>query len=125
MKNLPILYGVIGLLVGLLIAGTAAVLAVNNDNHSIMRMVGMNTEHTHEKQATNHSEMSMSEMSEQLQDKSGDEFDKAFIEMMIAHHEGAINMANLIPARAKHEEIKKLGLDIINAQSKEIAQMRQ
>lgn len=125
MKKNTILYSVIGLLAGLLIAGTAAVVAVNNDNHSMMRMMGMNINHSHREEASDHSEMSMSEMTVQLKNKSGDDFDKAFVEMMIAHHQGAIDMALLIPDRAKHTEIKKLGEAIVSAQTKEILDMKQ
>ena len=125
MKKEQVLFGAIGLLAGLLIAGAATVLVVNKDNHSMMRMIGMNTNHSHRQEAINHNEMSMAEMTEQLNDKSGDDFDKAFVEMMIAHHQGAIDMAELIPARAKHAEIKSLGEAIVSAQTKEINDMRQ
>lgn len=125
MNKESILYGIIGLLAGIIIAGTTAVLAVNNDNHSLMNVMGMDTDHSHQPLASNHSEMPMTEMSGQLQNKSGDEFDKAFIEMMISHHEGAIDMAKLIPTRTKHDEIKKLGEAVISAQTKEITDMRQ
>jgi uncharacterized protein (DUF305 family) len=125
MKKVSILYGVIGLLAGLLIMGTGAVVAVNNDNHNMMSMMGMNSQSHHQQEAKSHNEMSMAEMSEQLKNKTGDEFDKAFVEMMIAHHEGDIDMAYLIPERTKHEELKKLGQAIVDAQSKEIGDMRQ
>lgn len=71
-----------------------------------------------------HSEMSMDQMSGSLEDLRGDAFDKAFLEMMIVHHQGAIDMAKHIPAQAKHEELKKLGSDIITAQTKEIEMMK-
>lgn len=125
MKKESMLYGVIGLLAGLLIAGVTTVVAVNSDNHSMMRMMGMNINHSQRQEATDHSQMSMTDMTDQLKDKSGDEFDKAFIEMMIAHHEGAIDMAELIPDRAKHAELKSLGESIISAQTKEIKDMQQ
>ena len=125
MKKESIMVGIIGLLAGLLIAGVIAVLAVNNDNHSMMRMMGMDTNHSHQQDAENHGEMSMSEMTEQLKNKTGDDFDKAFIEMMISHHEGAVAMAELIPSRAKHDEVKQLGEAIIEAQTKEIKDMKQ
>lgn len=124
MKKEAILFGVIGLLAGLLIAGTTAVLAVNNDNHSMMRMIGMNMDRMHQEMTDDHSSMSMADMTEQLKTKTGDDFDKAFIEMMIAHHEGAIDMAKLTEANAKHDEVKKLGQDIISAQSREIDMMQ-
>jgi uncharacterized protein (DUF305 family) len=53
-----------------------------------------------------------------------DDFDKAFIEEMIAHHEGAIEMAKLTQTNSKHEELKTLGDDIMAAQSREIDMMQ-
>lgn len=89
--------------------------------------VVMNTDKDESKTTQAHnadpSMMSMDEMTAQLKDKSGDDFDKAFTEMMIAHHQSAIAMANLIPTRAGHDEIKKLGQDIITAQNREITDM--
>lgn len=121
MKKESIMLGVIGLLVGVVITGFAAGQAVNNNNTGMMRMMGMHST----KDAMDHSTMSMAEMTEQLKNKTGDDFDKAFVEMMISHHEGAVAMAELIPSRAKHDEIKKLGQAIISAQTKEIADMQQ
>lgn len=72
-----------------------------------------------------HSEMTMDEMVKGLDGLQGESFDKAFVEMMIVHHQGAVDMAELIPANAKHEELKKLGRDIVVAQTKEIAMMKQ
>jgi uncharacterized protein (DUF305 family) len=125
MKKESILLGVIGLFVGVIIAGFAAGQAVNNNNTRIMRMMGMNTSTNQLDTARDHSTMSMADMNEQLEGLSGDEYDKAFIEMMIAHHEGAVDMARLSPERAKHEEIKQLSREIIDAQESEIAEMKQ
>lgn len=125
MKKESIVTGVIGLLLGVVIVGFAAGQAVNNNNTGMMRMMGMHTDSNTQQTATNHGEMSMSEMTEQLKNKTGDDFDKAFVEMMISHHEGAVAMAELIPSRAKHDEVKKLGEAIIAAQTKEISDMKQ
>lgn len=125
MKKESIMIGIIGLLVGIVITGFAAGQAVNNNNTGMMRMMGVDTSRNEQSVATDHSTMSMADMNKQLEGLSGDEFDKAFIEMMIAHHEGAVDMAELIPSRAKHDEIKTLGEAIITAQTKEIADMRQ
>ena len=70
------------------------------------------------------SSMSMSEMNSELKGLSGDEFDKQFIASMIAHHQGAIDMANAAKSQAKHGEIKAMADDIISAQTKEIKQMQ-
>jgi uncharacterized protein (DUF305 family) len=124
MKKESILAGIVGLLVGVLMTGFAAGQAVNNKHAGMMNMMGMEKQ-MHEQNASGHNDMSMSSMTEQLKKKTGDDFDKAFLEMMISHHVGAVEMAELIPDRAKHEEIKKLGSVIIDAQTKEIADMKQ
>jgi uncharacterized protein (DUF305 family) len=69
--------------------------------------------------------MTMEDMSAALHGKTGDNYDKAFIEGMIVHHEGAIDMARQSATNAKHEEIKQLSRDIIAAQEKEIDLMKQ
>jgi uncharacterized protein (DUF305 family) len=48
-----------------------------------------------------------------------------FIDTMIAHHQGAIDMALLADTRTQREEIKKLAAGIIDEQRREIAQMQQ
>ena len=70
------------------------------------------------------SSMSMSEMNRELKGLSGDDFDKKFITSMIAHHQGAIDMATAAKSNAKHDEIKALADDIISAQTKEIKLMQ-
>lgn len=67
--------------------------------------------------------MSMNDMVKALEGKTGDEFDKAFIDHMIPHHEGAVEMAQLALQNANHQEIKDLSQAIIEAQEAEISQM--
>ncbi len=125
MKKETILYGVIGLLAGAIIAGFSATYAVNNNHNGMMRMMGMHTNSsTGANTSTNHMGMSMDSMSAALGGRTGDDFDKTFISEMIDHHQGAINMANLAKQNAKHEEIKKLADDIVAAQTKEINEMK-
>jgi uncharacterized protein (DUF305 family) len=50
--------------------------------------------------------------------------DKAFITMMIPHHESAIEMANLAIKRAGHKEVRTLAQGIVAAQNAEITQLR-
>lgn len=69
--------------------------------------------------------MSMNDMSAMLKGKTGDAFDEAFIQGMIPHHQGAIDMAREALQNAKHEEIKRMARDIITAQQQEIDQMNQ
>lgn len=66
----------------------------------------------------------MASMNAELEGKTGDAFDQAFIIEMIMHHEGAVEMAQLALTNAKHQEIKDLANAIITAQDKEIADMK-
>ncbi|OGI63429.1 hypothetical protein A2818_00690 [Candidatus Nomurabacteria bacterium RIFCSPHIGHO2_01_FULL_40_12] len=50
--------------------------------------------------------------------------DEHFIEQMIPHHDGAIAMADMALTKATHPEIKILASTIIEAQNKEIVDMR-
>lgn len=126
MKKETIMVGVIGLLVGVVITGFTAGQAVNNNNTGMMQMMGMNTTKTQQQgMMKENSGMSMDDMNTQLETKSGDDFDKAFLDMMIVHHQGAIDMADLAATRANHEEVKTLSKAIIIAQNKEIADMQQ
>lgn len=59
-----------------------------------------------------------------LEGKTGDEFDRAFLEEMIIHHEGAVAMAEMLLANTERQELRKLGEDIIAAQTGEIGMMR-
>lgn len=52
------------------------------------------------------------------------EVDKSFIEMMIPHHRGAVEMAQMALTRAKSPEVKKLAQSIIQDQNREIQQMQ-
>lgn len=66
----------------------------------------------------------MHDMNAGLVGKTGDAFDQAFLAEMIVHHEGAVEMAELALTNAKHEEIKNLASLIIEAQNKEITEMK-
>jgi uncharacterized protein (DUF305 family) len=52
------------------------------------------------------------------------DFEIAFMSMMIPHHQDAVDMANLVADRAQHAELKAMAGQIIDAQSREIADMR-
>ena len=56
---------------------------------------------------------------------AGAAYDAMFIDMMIPHHEGAITMARDALTKAEHQEVKALAQRIIDAQTREIEQMRQ
>jgi len=60
----------------------------------------------------------------QLKDAIGAEFDRLFLEGMIKHHQGAIQMADMI-IDSVNEEAALLGKNIVDSQSAEIERMRQ
>ena len=53
------------------------------------------------------------------------QFDKAFIDAMIPHHQGAIRMARIEIAQGQDQQTKDLAQAIIDAQSREIDEMNQ
>jgi uncharacterized protein (DUF305 family) len=67
--------------------------------------------------------MMSSEDMDKLEKASGAEFDKMFLEMMIKHHEGAVEMAETQKADGKYGPAVKLADDVITAQTAEIEQM--
>lgn len=103
MDTKSLLIGILSFIAGGLLVSTAAVTFDKPENES----------------------MSMTSMTESLKNKSGDDFDNEFISQMIAHHEGAVEMAELSKDKARHDEIKKLSENIITAQEQEIAEMKQ
>jgi len=106
MQTKPLLYGLIGFFIGGFIVAVAATTFDKSDSNT-----------------SKASEMSMSDMTTSLKGKAGDDFDKAFLNEMIAHHKGAVAMAQLASKNAKHDEVKQLSKDIITAQDKEIEEM--
>jgi uncharacterized protein (DUF305 family) len=57
-------------------------------------------------------------------DDGGDLVDRVFIDMMVPHHQSAIEMARLAQERAEHDELRTLAAAIIAAQQREISLMR-
>lgn len=135
------LYGLIGFLGGALLVVLFANNAVNSNNTQMMKMMGMkmtvgSSENVSRssgshmmpdgKQMANMDDsMSMDDMTEVLKGKTGDAFDEEFIDQMIVHHEGAVDMAQLALENAEHQEIKNMAEAIISTQTSEIQQMKQ
>ncbi len=105
-----LLYGIVGLVIGAVASG----LIVDNAGKS-----------ADTKKDNSLATRSMADTTDALRGKTGDAFDEAFISGMIAHHQGAVDMANLAKQNAKHDEIKQMANDIIAAQTKEIDMMKQ
>ena len=55
--------------------------------------------------------------------KRADPFDKAFIDAMVPHHQGAIRMAHAVMADTQYAGVRDLADAIVGAQSREIREM--
>lgn len=55
---------------------------------------------------------------------TGSEFDTAWLEMMIAHHQGAVKMSQDVTAKGKDPDVAALADKIIAAQTAEITEMQ-
>lgn len=64
-------------------------------------------------------------MMRELENLSGADLDRVFLQDMIGHHMGAIMMAQSVQPYVEHDEIAELTQNIVSSQSAEIAQMRQ
>ncbi|MEU5240840.1 DUF305 domain-containing protein [Streptomyces lydicus] len=58
-----------------------------------------------------------------LKKKSGKDFDASFLEMMVAHHRGALRMAGTEKAEGAYGPAKTLAESVVKGQSAEIARM--
>ena len=52
------------------------------------------------------------------------EFDQQFIDMMVPHHQAAVEMAEVAVMRAEHQDIRTLAVGISQSQATEISQMK-
>jgi uncharacterized protein (DUF305 family) len=73
----------------------------------------------------NHGSMGMGSGSRarQMVMKNGEYSDKRFIDAMVPHHDGAIDMASVAKKNAEHEEIERLAGNIIATQRSEIEEL--
>jgi uncharacterized protein (DUF305 family) len=63
-------------------------------------------------------------MARQMVTENGKYSDKAFIDAMVPHHQGAIAMAEVALKNAEHEEIKELSRNIVSTQRAEIEELK-
>jgi uncharacterized protein (DUF305 family) len=68
--------------------------------------------------------MGSGEMARQMVMENGKYSDRAFIDAMVPHHQGAIAMAEVALKNAEHEEIKELSRNIVSTQQSEIEELK-
>ena len=61
---------------------------------------------------------------EEMLTEDGEYTDLRFIDAMIPHHEGAVEMAEVALKNAEHEEVRQLAEDIVSTQRAEIERLR-
>ncbi len=125
MKNTNLMQLFIGLIIGVL--ATVGIYSIKESKHNyaknnssshmmpdgtMMNNVGMDME------------SQMHGMTMSLEGKTGDAFDKEFLSQMIVHHQGAVDMAQMVLKTSKRPELIKLANDIITAQNGEIKMMQ-
>lgn len=70
-------------------------------------------------------EMTSQQILEALRKKEGAEFDAAFLDHMIAHHQSGVEMARLAVERAASSELQDMAKEMVKNQGKEIEAMQE
>jgi uncharacterized protein (DUF305 family) len=78
----------------------------------------------HDQMAHNSMGMGSKNMARQMVMKDGKYSDERFIDAMVPHHEGAVEMARVALKNAEHEEIRELSRNIISSQQAEIQELK-
>lgn len=104
----PLLYGIIGALIGGAVIWFLTMTAINSNQYGMMQMMGIRSQNSNQTSRT----------------MMGNSIDQTFIEQMIPHHQNAISMADIALQKAQHQEIKTLSTDIKRSQSAEITKMK-
>lgn len=65
----------------------------------------------------------MMDMTARMDGKMGDELDMIFLEDMIVHHQGAVDMAMIIKEKTQRPELQSFAQEIIDVQDQEINMM--
>lgn len=126
MNNKSLIYGFVGLVAGTTITGlvminrTQAETKVSEQNTSTQTQAKPPVS----QQDLHHPQASPTTAPSPIGMMNHQQADQHFIQMMIPHHQGAVDMANLALIKAKHPEVKKLAQSIKIDQNREIEQMK-
>jgi uncharacterized protein (DUF305 family) len=104
----------------------ADIVAAQESEISVMKTIHRDMQNMGE-HSSGHMGMSDSEMGMSMNPaalEQAEPFDRAFIDAMVPHHQGAVAMAKQLLKQGEQPGLRELAGDIIAAQTKEIAQMR-
>jgi uncharacterized protein (DUF305 family) len=66
----------------------------------------------------------MTKMMAAMQTKPTGDVDRDFVDMMVPHHQGAVDMARAVLRHGRNEQIRRIAQEIIANQEQEIVAMR-
>lgn len=116
--NNNITIGLLTLIIGLFLGYTLSPQPVMN----VDQMEEMHEE-VHDDFSSGVMQHAMEEMMRPLANVEGEEYEKAFLEMMIVHHVGAIRMAEELLEQTDRPELVAMANDIIEVQTTEVEMM--
>jgi len=121
MKTNTLLVVIISLLIG------GGIGYAMNNNNTPTAEAPMMMDHSMMNHSMNVNDMGMEammmDMTARMEGKSGDELDRIFLEDMIIHHQGAVDMAIIIKDKTERPELKEFAQEIIDVQDEEINMM--
>src|SRR3989344_1997229 len=108
-----LLYALTGFLLGGFLVWAIMSTSINNNYVPMMQMMGIGNRGM------------IGDQTDITRLESASDFDRAFVEEMIPHHQMAVMMASMLKNGTSRPEMKGLAGTIIEAQTNEIDQMRQ
>lgn len=113
---------VIVFVLSVLFTGLVVGRAVNNDNKTIMNLVGIKTDALPVESSQQDEETEMTV--EVLEGLKGQNFDREFIAHMIHHHQDAVDSAKLVSTNSQRPELAKWAENMIVTQENEIKELK-
>ncbi len=118
-----------GILAGLVLTFAIVILGaacnqVENNHNTMMNHNGMNNNSMPMNSNMNHTNMNHSQM-ETAPNAANAPYDLQFIDTMVAHHTGAVEMAKMVEGKTQNPDMKKFAGQIVTDQEKEINQMKE
>jgi uncharacterized protein (DUF305 family) len=89
-----------------------------------VQQVADRPDHTEEQAFLSENNVAMKKMMVDMMIKPSGDVDRDFVEMMVPHHQGAVDMAQAELKYGHNEQLRRLAQEIVVTQQREIAVMR-
>ena len=106
---------------GLLVAFATSSFVFAHDNHPNQQPAALNAD---ESAFLKENDTAMTKMMNDMAAKPTGDIDRDFVEMMVPHHQGAVDMAKAELRYGHNEQLRRLAQEIIVTQQQEISVMR-